>query len=122
LTPDTSPQFDLGVDSLEWLNLTLEIAESSGVELSEEATARIETVRDLLREVTEGGEGEAVDPLEKLASAPQVWGICRRIDDGFSRPTMLVISILSRWLRCWAGNICAKRIGLAGLASPLRTR
>src|SRR5438552_1255229 len=65
LTPDTSPQFDLGVDSLEWLNLTLEIAESSGVELSEEAIARIETVRDLLREVTEGGEGEAVDPLEK---------------------------------------------------------
>jgi long-chain acyl-CoA synthetase len=64
LTPDTSPQFDLGIDSLEWLNLTLEIAESSGVELTEEAISRIETVRDLLREVTEGGEGEAVDPLE----------------------------------------------------------
>jgi len=65
LTPDTSPQFDLGIDSLEWLNLTLEIAESSGVELTEEAIARIETVRDLLREVTEGGEGEAIDPLAK---------------------------------------------------------
>ena len=64
LTPDTSPQFDLGIDSLEWLNLTLEIGESSGVELTEEAIARIGTVRDLLREVTEGGEGEAVDPLE----------------------------------------------------------
>src|SRR5205814_7172841 len=62
LTPDTSPQFDLGIDSLEWLNLTLEIGEASGVELSEEAIARIETVRDLLREVTEGGEGEAADP------------------------------------------------------------
>src|SRR5438477_4221831 len=65
LTPDTSPQFDLGIDSLEWLNPTLEISESSGVELSEQAIARIETVRDLLREVTEGGEGESVDPLEK---------------------------------------------------------
>src|SRR5438874_9237991 len=65
LTPDTSPQFGLGVDSLEWLNLTLEIGESSGVELNEEAITRIETVRDLLREVTEGGEGEAVDPLKK---------------------------------------------------------
>jgi len=64
LTPDTSPQFDLGIDSLEWLNLTLEIGESSGAELSEEAIARIETVRDLLREVTEGGEGEVVDPLK----------------------------------------------------------
>src|SRR5207247_905557 len=65
LTPDTSPQFDLGIDSLEWLNLTMEIAERSGVELTDEAIARIETVRDLLREVTEGGEGESVDPLEK---------------------------------------------------------
>jgi long-chain acyl-CoA synthetase len=63
LTPDTSPQFDLGIDSLEWLNLTLEIAESSGVELTEEALARIETVRDLLREITEAGAGKSVDPL-----------------------------------------------------------
>jgi long-chain acyl-CoA synthetase len=63
LTPDTSPQFDLGIDSLEWLNLTLEIAESSGVELTDEAIARIETVRDLLHEVTEGSEGESADPL-----------------------------------------------------------
>lgn len=65
LTPDTSPQFDLGIDSLEWLNLTLEIAESSGVELTDEAIARTETVRDLLHEVTEGSEGESVDPLKK---------------------------------------------------------
>ena len=63
LTPDTSPQFDLGIDSLEWLNLTLEIAESSGVELTDEAIARIETVRDLLREVTEAGEGQGIDPV-----------------------------------------------------------
>src|SRR2546430_2162806 len=64
LTPDTSPQVDRGIDSLEWLNLTLESTESSGVELTDEAISRIETVRDLLREVTEGGEGQAVDPLE----------------------------------------------------------
>ena len=63
LTPDTSPQFDLGIDSLEWLNLTLRLAESSGVELTEEAIVRIETVRDLLREVTEAREGQGIDPL-----------------------------------------------------------
>jgi long-chain acyl-CoA synthetase len=63
LTPDASPQFDLGIDSIEWLNVTLGIAESSGVDLTEQAIARIETVRDLLREVTEGGEGKSVDPL-----------------------------------------------------------
>ena len=65
LTPDTSLQFDLGIDSLEWLNLTLEIAESSGVELTEEAIARMESVRDLLREIIEGGEGEPIDPLTR---------------------------------------------------------
>jgi long-chain acyl-CoA synthetase len=63
LTPDTSLQFDLGIDSLEWLNLTLEVAESSGVELTEGAIARMESVRDLLREVSEGGEGKWIDPL-----------------------------------------------------------
>jgi long-chain acyl-CoA synthetase len=48
---------------LEWLNLTLEVADFSGVELTEEAIARMESVRDLLREIIEGGEGEPVDPL-----------------------------------------------------------
>jgi long-chain acyl-CoA synthetase len=63
LTPDTSLQFDLAVDSLEWLNLTLEVAESGGVEVTEEAIARIDSVRDLLREVLEAGEGTGIDPL-----------------------------------------------------------
>ena len=51
LTLDKSPQLDLNVDSLEWINLTLEIRERLGVELNEEAIARIDTVRDLLNEV-----------------------------------------------------------------------
>ena len=48
LTPDTSPQLDLGIDSLGWVDLTLEIAESTAVELSEEAIGSVYTVRDLL--------------------------------------------------------------------------
>jgi long-chain acyl-CoA synthetase len=59
LTPDTSPQLDLDIDSLEWMNITLEIGEKAGVELDEEAIARIETVRGLLKEVAEqAGTGE----------------------------------------------------------------
>jgi long-chain acyl-CoA synthetase len=69
LTPDTSPQLDLGIDSLEWLNLTSEIRSRTGIELSEDAISRIETVRDLLREVAEHPEAKAagppVDPLEE---------------------------------------------------------
>jgi long-chain acyl-CoA synthetase len=76
LTPDANPQLDLGLDSLEWLNLTLEIRQRTGVELSEEAIGRVETVRDLLEEVSEAGKGARppADPLrepEKVLSDEQ---------------------------------------------------
>ena len=60
LTPDTSPQLDLGVDSLEWLNLSLEINQRTGVELAEEAIVRVESVRDLLHEVAEAAEAGGI--------------------------------------------------------------
>ncbi len=56
LSMDSSPQVDLNVDSLEWLNLTLEIRERMGVDLNEEAISRIDTVRDLLKEVTDASK------------------------------------------------------------------
>jgi long-chain acyl-CoA synthetase len=67
LAPDTSPQLDLGVDSLGWVNLTLEIGETTGVELREEAVGRIGTVRDLLREVASGSGRKMhhISPLER---------------------------------------------------------
>jgi long-chain acyl-CoA synthetase len=82
LTPDTSPQLDLAVDSLGWVDLTLEIAESTGVELSEEAIGNIYTVRDLLNEVAEqaGAGGRAVphalpleQPEEVLSEEQKQW-------------------------------------------------
>ena len=61
---------ELGIDSLDWLNLTLEIRALAGVELDETAIGRIETVRDLLRAVAAAGAAtpsEATgDPLAKL--------------------------------------------------------
>src|SRR5207247_615333 len=61
VTGDTSFQVDLGVDSLEWLNLTLEIRQRAGVELSEEALGQVSTVRDLLQALADasGGKGAA---------------------------------------------------------------
>jgi long-chain acyl-CoA synthetase len=56
LSLDQSPQLDLNVDSLEWMNLTLELRETTGVELTEDAISRVDTVRDLLNEVIESGE------------------------------------------------------------------
>jgi long-chain acyl-CoA synthetase len=73
LSLNTSPQLDLGIDSLEWLELTLEISRYAGVELGEEAISRIETVRDLLVEVVKQAEtGQAlphVSPLEQPEEA-----------------------------------------------------
>jgi long-chain acyl-CoA synthetase len=66
LTPNTSPQLDLGLDSMEWVNLTMEIGEHAGIELDEEAIARVDTVRDLLREATEAGEAvPGASPVER---------------------------------------------------------
>ena len=50
LSPDTSPQLDLGIDSLAWTGLSLEIEDRFGIRLGEERMMRIVTLRDLLRE------------------------------------------------------------------------
>ena len=78
LSPGASPQLDLGIDSLEWLNLTLEIRRRAGVELSEQAIGRIATVRDLLREVSEAGAGVRAaslleDPEQVLSAEQKRW-------------------------------------------------
>lgn len=63
LTPDTSPQLELGVDSLQWIELTLELQERFGVRLSEAAIGRILTIRDLLSEAAQqrGAPAQSVE-------------------------------------------------------------
>jgi long-chain acyl-CoA synthetase len=65
---------------MEWLNLTLEIAQRTGVELDEGAIGRIETVRDLLVEVGQAKEaGPKVsaalldDPEAAISEADRRW-------------------------------------------------
>ncbi len=70
LTPDSSLRMDLDVDSMEWLNLTLEIGQRAGVELSDEAIGRIETVRDLLQEVAGAKKGHGAN-LEEVFKSPR---------------------------------------------------
>nr|WP_049751676.1 AMP-binding protein [Halorhodospira halophila] len=85
LTPDTNLRLDLGLDSLGWVDLTLELRSSVGVALEEEALGRIETVRDLLREAAEaaqfkpdGARGRGLveqlrDPEAMLSDQQQRW-------------------------------------------------
>jgi long-chain acyl-CoA synthetase len=67
LRPDSHLQMDLGLDSLDWVDLTIGIRRRTGVDLTDQAIARIETVRDLLEEVARNefaGESGETDPLE----------------------------------------------------------
>lgn len=72
VTLDTSPQSDLGVDSLDWLNITLEMNEKVGVELSQEAIGRVETVRDLLKEATQAGDS-GIDDRGSPVEHPELY-------------------------------------------------
>ena len=55
ITPDTDVRLDLGIDSLEWVAVGLELQQAAGLSLDEAASARVETVRDLLREAAAAG-------------------------------------------------------------------
>jgi len=48
LTPDASLEFDLGIDSLEWVELSMYAEEQAGISIDEDMINEVETVRDLL--------------------------------------------------------------------------
>jgi long-chain acyl-CoA synthetase len=64
LAPDLSPQLDLGIDSLEWVTMTLELAERFGIQLTEQDAADALTLRDLL--VRAGARGRHDEPVAKV--------------------------------------------------------
>ena len=72
LSPDSDVTLDLGIDSLEWINVTLEIREHTGINLSEQATARIQTVRDLLNEVL-GSSDRVREHIADLGKEPELF-------------------------------------------------
>lgn len=70
LAPEASPALDLGIDSLEWVSLALEIEQRTGLRLTEHEMAEMATVRDLLQRAA-GGAGHAKVPRrspEELAA------------------------------------------------------
>jgi len=76
LHPDTSPQLDLGIDSLAWVTLGLEIQERFAIALSEQAIARTLTLRDLLQEVDRAPAAETGgqdDRTHQLVAEARHW-------------------------------------------------
>ena len=71
LSPDSSPDLDLGIDSMEWVNLTLEIRRDAGVEVEEKDIGEIATVRDLLETVVEKADSDGMVPMESPLEEPE---------------------------------------------------
>ena len=72
LTLDTSPQFDLNLDSFDWMSLAMELEERFGVRLSEDALSRVLTLRDLLQESLEAAaSGAGIDEAEARRLSPE---------------------------------------------------
>uniref|UniRef100_UPI001F1C1DF5 non-ribosomal peptide synthetase n=1 Tax=Falsiroseomonas oryziterrae TaxID=2911368 RepID=UPI001F1C1DF5 len=59
---DAHPGLDLGMDSLAWVGVALELESRLGVRLSEEEIAGFATLRDLLRHVAQAGAAPAAAP------------------------------------------------------------
>jgi long-chain acyl-CoA synthetase len=71
LSPDTSPQLDLGLDSFDWMSLAMELGERFGVQLSEDAIGRVTTLRDLLVEVDHAARESAGKATEIGELSPE---------------------------------------------------
>jgi long-chain acyl-CoA synthetase len=86
LTLDTSPQLELGVDSLEWINTTLEIRQRAGVELSQASFSDIHTLRALLEAVN---RAEAADHQkeEEAFSFEHPWDFLTKEQQHWLQPT-----------------------------------
>jgi len=89
LTPDMSPQLDLGIDSLEWVTVTLELAGRFGVHLTEADATEIVTLRDLLQRTVEHGRTQptAGEPMHAAQG---------QIDERWTSPPGPALDLIGR--------------------------
>jgi long-chain acyl-CoA synthetase len=75
LTLDSDPQLDLGIDSLEWLSLGLELESALGMQIAEQEFVEVANVRNLLRLIEEmtAKVPPECDPSATLAWDEAVW-------------------------------------------------
>jgi long-chain acyl-CoA synthetase len=71
ITPNASLFTDIGIDSLDWVDLSLELEREIGVRFDEAMIKEIETVRDLLEAAGEAEEGDAGEAEPRELSAEQ---------------------------------------------------
>jgi long-chain acyl-CoA synthetase len=109
VSPDTAPQLDLGIDSLAWVSLGLEMDEKTGVRLSEDAISRSVTVRDLMREaIAAAGPHRSTTSMGTRETAPSK-------NDALRRRLMSD----PKWLAPRGPLATAIGLGLCAIAFPL---
>ncbi len=67
LSLDGSLQLDLGIDSLEWITLGLELERHAGLQLREAELAEVYTVRDLIETVQQAAKRPSAEKMQKNA-------------------------------------------------------
>ncbi len=67
---DMSPEMDLGIDSLGWVDVTLALEREVGVSLTEQEIGRIVTLRDFMREAVAARGRPAPAREAKMAALP----------------------------------------------------
>ena len=105
VTPDSHPQLDLGIDSLEWVTLSLDLAERFGLRLSEEDVADLAHVRDLLIKANQAAERGGAAPDDQAFDGGALDG--RRADALSPQQT--------RWLEPTGALTTAVGLALQGL-------
>jgi len=78
--PDTSLQIDLGIDSLAWVDLGLDLEHRLGIALSEEQIAAVMTVRDLLGIVEAADAAEWIEPAVQSDSSARAAELLHWLD------------------------------------------
>jgi long-chain acyl-CoA synthetase len=88
LALDMSPQLDLGIDSLGWVDVTLALEREHGVRLTEQEIGRVVTLRDFLREAVAAGGRPQTAAATAPAKLPQPGAV--------ERPLQWLLAVLLR--------------------------
>jgi long-chain acyl-CoA synthetase len=79
LTLDSDLRLDLGIDSMDWVELTLDVSERAGTNVDERVIDQVSSVRELLEATAESSRDEAEgdspleDPHRAISSAQARW-------------------------------------------------
>jgi long-chain acyl-CoA synthetase len=87
---DASPQLELGIDSLGWVELTLDLQRELGVVLTQAQLERVSNLRDLVCAAAESGDREPAAPEDARWIAPigPLLRLVRALGIGLARAAM----------------------------------